>query len=410
MGPEAESETPVPALRASGDPPSSPFLGPGAATRRAPFAVVAALAEASLALPPGPQSVPAAIVSVLLLLAVPAAFLLPWARLPAWASVFVPLLYTGSALALILAAGASSGVGIVILVPLVWTALFHRPWESACVVAAIVAVEVIISLTPVAAAGPVIARRVLLWALLGALISVATHGLRDRIGRAQADRERLQDRLRELSVMEDRDRIAAELRDNIIQRVFAAGLGLQGAADLAAEPEVRRRVGTSVAELDDVVQMIRNAVFGLEHRQRRRGLRQEVLGLCGKLSPMPEISFGGHADQALSAEAQARVLELLRETFVLIEPDTVPERVEVTVDADACLVVIDALSGELRGAETGPKRPEQDFSGLLDQAAQAGARADIQTTPDGIRVSWRLPLSAPVRPAAAESDRRPNRA
>jgi hypothetical protein len=100
----------------------------------------------------------------------------------------------------------------------------------------------------------------------------------------------------------------------------------------------------------------------------------------------------------------------LRETFVLMEPDTVPGRVEVTVDADACLIVIDALSGELRGAETGPERPEQDFSGLLDQAAQAGARVDIQTTPDGIRVSWRLPLSAPVRPAAAESDRRPNRA
>jgi hypothetical protein len=237
MGPEAESATPVPALPVSGDPSGSPFLGPGALTRVAPFAVVAAVAEASLALPPGPQSAPAAIVSVLLLLAVPAAFLLPWPRLPTWATVFVPLLYTGSVLALILAAGATSGVGIVLLVPLAWTALFHRRWESACVVAAIVAVEVIISLTPVAVAGPVIARRVLLWSALGALISVATHGLRDRIGRAQADRERLQDRLRELSVMEDRDRIAAELRDNVIQRIFAAGLSLQGAADLAAEPE-----------------------------------------------------------------------------------------------------------------------------------------------------------------------------
>jgi signal transduction histidine kinase len=145
--------------------------------------VVAALAEASLALPPGPQSAPAAVVSVLLLLAVPATFL-----------------------------------------------LFHRRWESGCVVAAIVAVEVIISLTPVAVADSAIARRVLLWALLGTLISVATHGLKDGISRSQAERERLQDRLRELSVMEDRDRIAAELRDKIIQRIFAAGLNLQGPA------------------------------------------------------------------------------------------------------------------------------------------------------------------------------------
>ena len=395
MGPEAGSATPVPAFPASGDHSGSPFRGPGLLTRVAPFAVVAALAEASLALPPGSQSVPAAVVSVLLLLAVPAAFLLPWSRLPAWASVFVPLLYTGSALALILAAGATSGVGIVILIPLLWTALFHQRWESGCVVAAIVAVEVTISLTPQVVADSVIARRVLLWALLGTLISVATHGLRDRISRAQAERERLQERLRELSVMEDRDRIAAELRGTIIQRVFAAGLSLQGAADLAADAGVRRRVGMAVDELDQVVRMLRNAVFGLEHRQSRDGLRQRVLGLCGTLSPVPELGFGGQADEALSPDDQARLLELLAETFVLIEPDAVPARVEITADADACLAVIDATSRE-RTDETGPERPEQDFSELLDHAIRAGVRMDIQMTPDGIRFSWRLPLSAPV--------------
>ena len=333
---------------------------------------------------------------MLLLLAAPAAFLLPWPRLPAWATVFVPLLYTGSVLALILAAGATSGVGIVILIPLAWTALFHQRWESACVVAAIVAVEVIISLTPVAVPSPVIARRALLWALLGALISVATHGLRDRTGRSQAERERLQDRLRELSVMEDRDRIAAELRDKIIQWIFAAGLSLQGAADLTTEAEVRRRVGTSVEELDDVVRMLRDAVFGLEHRQQRGGLRQEALGLCSTLSPVQEISFSGQTDNALSAEAQAQLVELLRDTFGLIGPDSAPGSVEITVGADACLVVIDAASHRRRAEEPDP---EQDFSGLLDRATRAGVRIDIQTTPDGIRFSWQLPMSVAVRPS-----------
>ncbi len=368
-------------------------------TRIAPFAVVAALAEASLALPPGPQSAPAAIVSVLLLMAVPVAFLLPWPHLPAWASVFVPLLYTGSALALILAAGATSGVGIVILIPLVWTALFHRRWESACVVAAVVAVEVIISLTPTAAAASVIARRVLLWALLGVLISVATHGLRDRISRSQAERERLQDRLREFSVMEDRDRIAAELRDKIIQRIFTAGLNLQGAVNLTTEAEVRRRVGTSIDELDHVVRMLRETVFGLGHRPRRGGLRQEVLGLCSGLSPVPEISFSGQVDKALSEETQAQLVELLRDTFALIGPDAVPRSVEITADAGSCLVLIDAASREPPAEETSP---EPDFAGLLDRATQTGVRVDIQTTPGGIRFSCQLPLSAPARPAAAD--------
>jgi hypothetical protein len=70
------------------------------------------VAEASLAFPPCPTSGWAVTVSVALLLAVPAAFLLPWRHLPAWMTVLVPLAYTGSVLALILAAGATSGVAL----------------------------------------------------------------------------------------------------------------------------------------------------------------------------------------------------------------------------------------------------------------------------------------------------------
>jgi hypothetical protein len=136
-----------------------PFQGPGLWARAAPFAVVAAVAELSLLLRPGPQSWPAVIVSIVLLAAVAAAFALPWARLPAWTPMLVPLAYTGSVLALILAAGTTSGVGVVILIPLIWTALFHRPWESFCIVAAIVTVELVISLTPVCRPEPATGRQ-----------------------------------------------------------------------------------------------------------------------------------------------------------------------------------------------------------------------------------------------------------
>jgi hypothetical protein len=134
--PEPTAGTPP----AGGRPAGYPFRGPGLLARAGPFAAIAVLAEASLVLPPGPASAWAAVISVVLLVAVAAAFLLPWAQLPGWMTVLVPLAYTGSVLALILAAGTTSGVGIVILVPLIWTALFGQLWESACVVAAIVAV------------------------------------------------------------------------------------------------------------------------------------------------------------------------------------------------------------------------------------------------------------------------------
>jgi len=95
--------------------PGCPFRGRGLAARVLPFAVVAVLAEASLALPPGVTSEPAAIISVALLAATAAAFALPWGRLPGWAPVLMPLGYAGSVLALTIAAGSTSGVAIVAL-------------------------------------------------------------------------------------------------------------------------------------------------------------------------------------------------------------------------------------------------------------------------------------------------------
>jgi diguanylate cyclase (GGDEF)-like protein len=147
-----------------------------------PFAAVAALALASLALPPGPTSNADAFGAVGLLLVSGLLLWLPISHTPGLFSVLVPVTYSFSVLLLVLAAGGStSGIGIIILLPLVWTALYHEPWESAVVVLVIVAVEVITSLTPVVVPVAVIARRVVFWTAIGALISVAAHDLRRRV-------------------------------------------------------------------------------------------------------------------------------------------------------------------------------------------------------------------------------------
>jgi diguanylate cyclase (GGDEF)-like protein len=155
-----------------------------------PFAAVAALALASLALPPGPTSNADAFGSVGLLLLSAVLLRLPISRTPGLFSVLIPVTYSFSVLLLVLAAGGStSGIGIIILLPLVWTALYHEPWESAIVVVVIVAVEVITSLTPVVVPLAVIARRVVFWTAIGALISVAAQDLRQRVRVMLASRE-----------------------------------------------------------------------------------------------------------------------------------------------------------------------------------------------------------------------------
>ena len=327
MGSTAESAVRPVAPPGPGQPPGFPFRGPGLLARVVPFAVVAVLAEVSLALPgPAVRSTPAVIVSIVLLLATAGLFALPWRRLPAWAKVLIPLTYTGSVLALILAAGATAGVGLVILAPLVWTSLFHQRWESAVVVVAIVAVEVVTSLVPTAAADSVIARRVLLFAALGTMISVATHGLRDRIAHSQRESARLQEQLREVTVQQDRDRIAAGLQDEVIQRIFAAGLALQSAASLSTQTGVRQRVEAAAGDLDQVLRLLRDTVFGLEQRWHDRGLRREILDLCGDMSPAPEVSFSGPVDGALPPGTGTWLIQLLREALVAIGPERRPRQ------------------------------------------------------------------------------------
>jgi diguanylate cyclase (GGDEF)-like protein len=169
-----------------------PFGRAGLTPRLGAFALVALAAEASVALPPGPASALDTILSVTLLVITGLAIALPWERMPEWATVIVPITYTGSVLLLILAFGnPSSGVGIVILIPLVWTALYHRRWESAVVVAAIVAVQLMTSLSPVVDQPAVIIRRVVFWAVLGLVVSFGIQGLRERLRVGFAERERL---------------------------------------------------------------------------------------------------------------------------------------------------------------------------------------------------------------------------
>ncbi|HWC34560.1 MAG TPA: hypothetical protein VG650_06995 [Mycobacteriales bacterium] len=247
---------------------ASPFRRRGLTTRVAPFAVVAVIAAASMALPPGPASAWKAVVSGALLLAVILAFLLPWSRLPGWATVLVPLAYTASVVFLILATGATSGVGIVILSPLIWTALFHRRWESFCVVAAIVAAEAIVSVTPVVAPDAVIARRIAFWLSLGTMIALATHGLRDRIDRAHAENVRLEEQVRSLILLEDRDRIATDLQQTVIREIIGAELALDSAAALSSQPEVTRRIIEFSERLNSTLRLLRETIFGLEEHAR----------------------------------------------------------------------------------------------------------------------------------------------
>lgn len=103
---------------------------------------------------------------------------------------------------------------------------------------------------------------------------------------------------------------------------------------LTTDPGVRRRIEESVDDLDEAVVIVRDTVYGLEHRLEGRGLRAEILHLCEELHLAPELSFTGPVDGALPPDARAGFVEL-RDALGLIGQHFVATRIEMTASRDS---------------------------------------------------------------------------
>jgi len=110
----------------------------------------------------------------------------------------------------------------------------------------------------------------------------------------------------ELVVLRDRDRLADELRNEVIQRIFAVGLSLDGAADRAADPVLRDRIAKAVDDLDYVIRVIRDAVFALRARSGDHGLRARIMRLSEQFPVAADVSFRGPVDGALDPGTAAQ--------------------------------------------------------------------------------------------------------
>ncbi len=206
--------------------------------------------------------------------------------------------------------------------------------------------------------------------------------------REVTETRRRQDRRHERSILHDRERIAGDLRDKVIQRIFAAGLALEGAAAMSTQPEVRRRVRNSVDDLDQAVRILRDTIFGLDHQLEGHSFRAGIMTLCGELSPVPEVTFTGPVDGTLHPADSTRLLDILRDALALISRHATPVRISITADSDSHRTTIDAAS---LSSANGAGGTDQGFPALQDQAAQARIRLDITPGPDGTRFVWRVP-------------------
>jgi signal transduction histidine kinase len=210
-----------------------------------------------------------------------------------------------------------------------------------------------------------------------------------------ADRRRDAERL---TVLEDRDRIARDLHDLAIQRLFATGMTLEGASRLIGNPEVANRVVRAVDDIDETIKVIRSTIFALQSREAGQagqpGLRAQVLAeveaASRTLGFMPSLTFDGLIDTKVPDGVGENVVAVIREGLSNVARHARAGRAQVAV-----------LVGErltLRIVDDGAGMPEgagrrSGLRNLRQRAERLGGSMRLESSKEqGTVLEWRVPL------------------
>ncbi|MFI6366867.1 GAF domain-containing protein [Nocardia sp. NPDC050630] len=210
-----------------------------------------------------------------------------------------------------------------------------------------------------------------------------------------------QRRMRELDILADRDRIARDLHDHVIQRLFAIGLTVQSAVPRAEVPEVRQHLSTVINDLQEVVQEIRTSIFdlhggnggGIELQQRiEDAVRQQTtdsplratVQVTGPLSVL-EAELADHAE-AVVREAVSNAVRHSGAAIVSVEI-SVADDLTIVVTDDGWGIPNHVIRSGLRNLE---QRAEKSDGQFTIGPAVAGMH-ETDGMP-GTKLSWSVPL------------------
>jgi len=212
--------------------------------------------------------------------------------------------------------------------------------------------------------------------------------------RAQAQQDRAA-----LAVLADRDRIARDLHDVVIQRLFATGLMLQSTVRRSSQPDVIERLRGAVADLDTTIRDIRSTIFQLSGSNRANDLREQVREVAADAHPAlglhPHLVLEGPLDSMVPDELRPDLVAVLVESLSNAARHASPSRVDVRVaiegeGAEARVVV------EVRDDGKGCAGPshESGLRNMRQRAEASGGAFEFLSSPgDGTLVRWWAPLT-----------------
>ncbi len=215
----------------------------------------------------------------------------------------------------------------------------------------------------------------------------------DQAGLALDRAQAIEDRA-ELAVTSDRERIARDLHDLVIQRLFATGLQLQGAGSMATSPDLAARIDEAVVALDMTIKDIRGTIFELQHRGHAPSLRADLRQLAREYAPLlnfdPAVTTVGPVDTAVPPEIREQLLPVLREALSNLARHAAADRAEIELAVDTHEVRLTVLDD---GVGLGALSAESGLRNARRRATALGGSFELgPRQPRGTSFVWRVPL------------------
>ncbi|MGW7533832.1 GAF domain-containing protein [Amycolatopsis sp. NPDC054798] len=193
---------------------------------------------------------------------------------------------------------------------------------------------------------------------------------------------------------DERDRIAARLHSEILSRLYAAGLSLQTSAGLARSGVVATRLRETIADLDDVINHVQQAVFRLDDvvPPAPEPTRDQVLRVLAKAREDWGLAVSTQLTGKLDPVPSDVVVPLLADALRLVARHTSAEAVEVEIQAERAQTTV-TVRYEGAGDVAVSAAP-----GLAALAEQASRRGGTLTVAGGSRLSWSVPVKSQPPP------------
>ncbi|MFI7602408.1 GAF domain-containing protein [Actinoplanes sp. NPDC049681] len=209
------------------------------------------------------------------------------------------------------------------------------------------------------------------------------------------ERARAQEERQQLVLLEDRERIARDLHDVVIQRLFATGMHLQGAVHQAVKPEVATRISTAVDELDATIRDIRRSIFELRAPtgpSLRTDLHDALEAATHGLGFRPILETSGPIDSAIPDDIQPQLMAVLREALSNIARHARASTARISLRATGDEAV---LSVEDDGVGFDPARARSGLVNMAERAHDLGGGFQVQARSDGSGtvLTWRVPIT-----------------